>query len=79
MTVPALVVGIDMEYFWARARCIAAPQKAVGSRREPLCVGCERRAAPYISGMLNIVVILGVIGIGVVCHMIGDDHTIYRK
>jgi hypothetical protein len=41
-------------------------------------VGCERPAAPYINGMLHIVVIL-VIGIGLVCHMIGDKHTIHRR
>jgi hypothetical protein len=28
--------------------------------------------------MLRIIVILAIIGIGVVCHMIGDRHTIDR-
>jgi hypothetical protein len=29
--------------------------------------------------MLPIVVILAVAGVGVVCHVIGDKHTIYRE
>jgi hypothetical protein len=28
--------------------------------------------------MLHIIVILAIIGIGIVCHMIGDKHTIHR-
>jgi hypothetical protein len=29
--------------------------------------------------MLPIVIILAVAGIGAVCHLIGDKHTIYRE
>jgi urease accessory protein UreE len=32
----------------------------------------------HISGMLSTIVILAVVGIGAICHAIGNKHTIYR-
>jgi hypothetical protein len=29
--------------------------------------------------MLHLIVILAFVGVGAVCHMIGDDNTVYRK
>jgi hypothetical protein len=33
----------------------------------------------YLSVMLHIIVIVAFVGIGAVCHMIGDKNSIYRE
>lgn len=45
--------------------------------RRGMLTRCDRPVALYIRGMVHVVVILAVIG--VVCHMIGDSHTIHRE
>jgi hypothetical protein len=42
-------------------------------------IGVLVTVGPYLMVMLHIIVILAFVGIGALCHMIGDRNTIYRE
>jgi hypothetical protein len=46
--------------------------------RATKCRGCGVVNGPYINSMLHFVVIVALIGVAVVCHMIGTNNAIYR-
>jgi hypothetical protein len=50
-----------------------------GRWNQKVCVGCFGSVVSYLWVMLHIIVIVAFVGIGAVCHMIGDKNTIYRE